>query len=142
MAENQGGASTLTYQRVNRLNIKFDDTTAAGATVDAVALSLGAISAGSYVINIQAIIRVAFDSGTTDVLDIGVGAFGSTVADPNEFVAAADVSAAAGEITLTKLLMGVVTDADVDVPLTATWTAAGTAATAGEVEILVYVTQL
>ncbi|KKK93671.1 hypothetical protein LCGC14_2690560 [marine sediment metagenome] len=141
MAENFGGENTTTARQVLRLNVKFDDTDSAGAGVEGTVIDMGSIPANAYPTNIQVFGRTVFNSGTSDVLDIGFGAFGSTSADPNAFTAALDITAS-GELTVTKLLMGDVQSTTENVPITATWTAVGAAATTGEIEINLEYVQL
>ncbi len=136
MAENLGGSNTTRPQQTATLNIKFDDTVSAVAA-NALSIDSGSLPADAYIINVQAFVRVAFDSGTTDALEVGHAAFAGTVADDNAFVTAGDLSSA-GEVTLTKTAsIGNVTSATEVVPLTAEWTGVGTAATAGEVEVVI-----
>ena len=93
--------------------------------------TIGYLPPNAVMTNMHVDVQTAFDSGTSDTLTIGHGAFGSTSADVDEFEAAVDVKTAAGRIALTALQGGAVISASDSVPITVTYTPVGTAATAG-----------
>lgn len=94
------------------------------------AVTIGTIPAGAIVTNAYGIVTTAFDSGTSDVLDIG------TSADGDGFATDLDISSvgkkAADELATSDDLL-----AATDTDITFSWTGAGTAATAGALEVVV-----
>lgn len=96
----------------------------------ATAVTIGTIPAGAIIKDAYAVVTTAFDSGTSDLLDMG------TSGDPNGFMTAVSV-AAAGKKAADELATSddLVTSAETTV--SATWTGAGTAATAGAMELVV-----
>lgn len=106
-----------------RKSISFEDI---GSTVD-----LGVVPAGAIVINAGVVVSTAFDSGSTDVLDIG------TSSDTDGF--ATDLSLqtagriAADELATSNDLGPYAADTTLQCVLAAT----GTAATAGSAEVFV-----
>lgn len=105
-----------------------------GAAV--VTTQIGVLPEDAYMNDIKVTVTTAFDSGTTDTLTIGHGAFGSTAADPDFFEAAIDVKTAAGIIALTLLNRHEAISASDGVPITITYTPVGTAATAGAAKVI------
>jgi len=101
------------------------------------AASIGWLPANAIVFDAVAYVDTAFNSGTSDVMDLGFRAAGDgTAADDNEFMSAvsiasvglksADDLATAGDLIFPK-----------GAEVTAKWTGAGTAATAGVVYCMV-----
>lgn len=94
------------------------------------AVTLGTVPAGAVIVDAYAVVTEAFDSGTSDVLDIG------TSDDGDGFATDLDISSvgkkAADELESSNDL---VVSADTDI--TFAWTADGTAATAGAMEVIV-----
>lgn len=88
------------------------------------------IPAGGSLLAINARITTAFDSGTTDTIDIG-----TTEADPDEYVDAQNAQV----LGLLAVVSGSVPDAVVaaDTPILLEWNGAGTAATVGAVEVYI-----
>ena len=78
---------------------------------------------------LSVLIVTPFDSGTSDVLDIGL-------AGANEYLNDGDISAAAGTRIAATALPGLVDDTDGGIQLTGKWTAVGTAATEGRILVL------
>ena len=107
----------------------------------AVTTEIGVLPEDAYMNDIKVTVTTAFDSGTTDTMIIGHGAFGSTAADPNFYETAIDVSSA-GIITLTLLNRHEAISAVGGVPITMTYTPVGTAATAGAAVIVFEFAQL
>jgi hypothetical protein len=97
----------------------------------AAGVELGTIPAGSFVKSVTAHVITAFNAGTTNTVDVG------TTADPDGFAATAGVLPAATgvKLNLTGAQSGDTLTADTVV--IAKYTQAGTAATAGKVQILV-----
>ncbi len=112
----------------------IDANQAFGAAV--VTTEIGVLPEDAFMNDIKVTVLTAFDSGTSDTLTIGHGAFGSTAADPDFFEAAIDVKTAAGIITLTLLNRHVAISASDGVPITMTYTPVGTAAAAGDVKVI------
>lgn len=115
-------------------------TIAFGSATSGTAVSLGWIPAGAIVKDANATVTTAFDSGTSDLLDIGFRNAGDgTTDDPNEFATAVSI-ATAGQVQSDELA----TAGDLYFPegaeIVATWTAAGTAATAGNAYVEVFYT--
>ncbi len=100
-----------------------------------VTTEIGVLPEDAYMNDIKVTVTTAFDSGTSDVMLIGHGAFGSTAADPNFYETAIDVSSA-GIITLTLLNRHEAISAVGGVPITMTYTPVGTAATAGAAKVV------
>lgn len=96
----------------------------------AVTTQIGVLPEDAFMNDIKVTVTTAFDSGTSDTMIVGHGAFGSTAADPNFYETAIDVSNA-GIITLTLLNRHEAISAVGGVPITITYTPVGTAATAG-----------
>lgn len=94
------------------------------------AVTLGTIPSGAMVVDAYAVVTTAFDSGTSDVLDIG------TSGDGDGFATDLDISSV-GKKSADELATSddLVVSADTD--LTFAWTGAGTAATAGAMEVVV-----
>ena len=101
-----------------------------GSITSAVPVNLGYLPSGAVVIGASAVVSVAFDSATSDVIDIG------TSADADGFASAVDISSvglkAADDLATSDDL---VTTADT--LITATWTGAGAAPSAGTVDVIV-----
>lgn len=99
--------------------------------------SVGWVPAGATVYDAYAIVDTAFNSGTSDLLDIGFENAGDgTTSDPNEFMTAVSI-ASVGKKAADELA----TAGDLRFPsgaqITATWTGAGTAATTGNMDVVV-----
>lgn len=112
-------------------------TVSQAASISGTAVSLGWIPAGAAVIDGGAVVFEAFDSGTSDVLDLGFRNAGDgTADDTDEFATdlaisavglkAADELATAGDLLFPE-----------GAEIVATWTGAGTAATAGSAVVWV-----
>lgn len=88
---------------------------------------------GVIPLSLVTIVVTPFDSGTSDVLDIGE-------AGSNAYNNDIDISAAAGTRVAATALPGFVDDTDGGIQLTGKWTAVGTAATEGRfLVVLTYV---
>ena len=98
--------------------------------VSGTAVVVGALPAGALVYDAFAQVTTAFDSGTSDVLDIG------TADDPDGFATDLAISAV-GRLAADELASSddLVMAADTDIHMT--WTGAGTAATEGTVTVVV-----
>lgn len=105
-------------------------TLAVGEITSGVAVNLGYLPAKAVVLGASAVVSTAFDSATSDVLNIG------TSADGDGFATSLDISSvglkAADELATSDDLY--VTS---ETLLTATWTGAGTAPTVGTVIVVV-----
>ncbi len=105
-------------------------TLAVGSITSASAVNIGYIPSGAVVLGVSAVVSVAFDSATSDVIDIG------TSADANGFASAVDISSvglkAADDLATSDDLV-----TSVETLLTATWTGVGTAPTVGTVDVVV-----
>lgn len=101
-------------------------TLSVGDITSGVAVNLGYIPAGACVLGASAVVSVAFDSATSDVLDIG------TSSDGDGFATDLDISSVglkvADELATSDDLY-----ASTETLLTAAWTGAGTAPTVGTV---------
>jgi hypothetical protein len=95
---------------------------------------------GVIPIALSVITLTPFDSGTSDLLDIGYAARGNAaapiVADPDAYKADLSIASVAGTKADLTVLPGVIDDASGGLQLTGTWTGAGTAATEGEILIV------
>ena len=94
------------------------------------AVTIGTLPAGAVVTDAYAVVTTAFNSGTSDLLDMG------TSGDPNGFMTAVSIASvgkkAADELaTSDDLSLSAATD------VSATWTGAGAAATTGAMELIV-----
>lgn len=96
--------------------------------------SIGNLPSNSLVTDIKVFVSTAFDSGTSDSLSIGIGAYGSVSADSDYFETAVDLQSA-GNATLTKLNQLQVLEANEPVPLTGTISSNGSAVSAGVAHI-------
>lgn len=106
-----------------------------GILATAETVTLGYLPAGSYFTIIRATVTEAFDSGTSDVLEIGTGAYGSTSADVDSIEDTTNLQSA-GVVTMTYVIKPLtIISADYAVPITATYTAVGTQSTSGECRI-------
>ena len=104
---------------------------------DITAKKLGSLPANALILRAYAIVTTAFDSGTSNVIDIGIS---GTAAN---FVNDIDVKTAAGAIagTLVTTTVGV-TSATGSTEIYATHIPSGTAATAGACNVVVEFMQL
>lgn len=90
--------------------------------------SLGYIPEGSRILRIYAVVGTAFDSGTSDVIDVGFRNHTSKSDDPDGLGTDIDVSSA-GTVSETPVAANVSWDSQVEV--TAQYDSTGTAPTAG-----------
>lgn len=99
---------------------------------DTAAKLIGSLPANAAIVRAYAVVSTAFDSGTSNVIDIG------TSGDPDHFVNDIDVKTSAGVIAGT-VIAGTagVQDADGSTEIYATHVPVGTAATAGACEVVV-----
>lgn len=102
----------------------YDDIT------DESAETLGVIPAGSLVINAGVIVETAFNSATSDTLDIG------TSADGNGFATLLDLTTA-GVIQADELATSDDVVASSDTTITFEWNGTGTAPSAGRIHVFV-----
>ena len=107
-----------------RKDLKWNEITSGSA------VNIDYLPAGAVVVGASAVVVTAFNSATSDVLDIG------TSGDGDGFATDLDISAvglkAADELATSNDLY-----ASTATLLTATWTGAGTAPTAGHVVVIV-----
>ncbi len=95
-------------------------------------VSLGWMPEGGNVIRGGVHVQTAFNSNTTDVLDLGFrNAPGSETDDPNAFATALDISAV-GVIPTDAMAATAAVDLTLGAELTASYTATGTVATTGK----------
>lgn len=99
---------------------------------DITAKRLGSLPANATIVRIYAVVSEAFDSGTSNVIDVGTSAVAANFAND------IDVKTAAGVIagTVVTTTAGV-QDADGSTEIYATHVPVGTAATAGACEVIV-----
>ena len=94
-------------------------------------VSLGWIPEGANVIRGGVHVQTAFDSATTDVLDLGFrNAAGGETDDPNAYATAIDMTAV-GVIATDAMTAVAAIDLTLGAELTASYTATGTVATVG-----------
>ena len=107
-----------------RKGISVADMTSTGV------ITIGTLPAGAVILNAFAVVTEAFDSATSDLLDMG------TLGDPNGFMTAVSV-ATVGKKSADELATSndLVLAAETDV--VAVWTSDGTVATAGQMELIV-----
>ncbi len=105
-------------------------TLAVGSITSAVAVNIGYLPAKAVVLGVSAVVSTAFNSATSDVIDIG------TSVDANGFASAVDISSvglkAADDLATSDDLY-----VTTETLLTATWTGTGTAPTAGNVVVVI-----
>lgn len=94
------------------------------------AVTIGTLPAGAVVDDAYAVVTTAFNSGTSDLLDMG------TSGDPNGFMSAVSV-ATAGKKSADDLATSDDLSLSADTEVSFTWTGAGTAASAGALEAVV-----
>lgn len=121
-----------TQQLTTPLQVILADITFA----DTGTTTIGYLPPGARLFQIKVQVTTQFDSGTSDVLTIGHGAYGTTAADPDEFEADVDLDNAAGDIAVTQLRMGEAISTTDTVPVTITYTSTGTAPTAGAATVI------
>lgn len=106
-------------------------TVALADLTSATAVVIGTVPEGAIVADAYAVVTTAFDSGTSDLLDMG------NPDDPNGFMTAVSI-ASVGKKSADELAtsndIGPYTAAT---DISATWTADGTAASAGEMTLVV-----
>ena len=94
-------------------------------------VSLGWIPEGANVIRGGVVVQTAFDSATTDVLDIGFrNAAGGETTDPNAYATVLDLTAV-GVINTDEMASATPIDLTLGAEITASYTATGSAATVG-----------
>lgn len=81
------------------------------------------------------VVITPFDSGTSDGLTVGK-ALSGTAASANAYLTSSDISAAAGTRYALTGLPAIIDDTDGGITMTVTWTGVGTAATEGEIAIV------
>ncbi len=95
---------------------------------DGTAVEAGTLPANSKIIAIKCLVNTADDAGTTAIIDIGKSD------DDNYWANDIDVKTAAGDISVTMLVPAILTaDTVIEILLTE----AGTAATAGDFDIII-----
>ena len=93
-------------------------------------IALGSLPPNSRVTGIEVLTSVAFDSGTSDLIAVGIAS------DVNKYADLIDVSST-GSASLTLTNVGAVEDENNSTELIATYTPTGTAATAGATVVIV-----
>ena len=110
------------YPMVLRKHIAFNSTGAATG------LSMGAVPAGAIITAVKVLVNAAFNAASTNVLVVG------TAADDDAYLAAGDCNEAAVGFTVsTAKAAKVASDTEVFVK----YTESGTAATAGNADVMV-----
>ena len=98
---------------------------------DTAAKLVGSLPANATIISAKALVTTAFNSGTSNLLDIG------TSADPDHYVDGTDLSST-GAIACTLVVGNVgIQDTNASTPIYATHIPAGTAATTGACEVII-----
>lgn len=90
---------------------------------------------GVIPLSLETLVVTPFDSGTSDVLDIGL-------AGANEYNNDINIAAAAGTRVAATALPGLIDDAAGGIQLTGKWTADGTAATEGRILVMLTYAEL
>ena len=125
-------------QSYERNTVHYLEATVSQAdSTSGTAVSLGWLPPKACVIGGGAVVQTAFDSGTSDLLDMGFrNAVDGTADDTNEYMTAVSIASVGYKETDEMATAGdLYTDEGAEV--VATWTGAGTAATAGEAHCFV-----
>ena len=100
-------------------------------------ITVGHLPAGAFYTGIQVTGITIFNSGTSDKLEIGTGAYGATAADVDSIEDDVDVQAT-GVIALTYVIEPLtIISADYSVPISVTYTAVGVQSTTGKARVAI-----
>lgn len=130
MATGTAGSAARQYHTQQthylRKHVNFNDAGIAAGVV------MGTIPAGSVITNTHVVVRTAFNAATTNNLLVGITATGG------EIVASADAAAGTtGYKSMVAATVGTNAYQAADTPIYVAYTQTGTAATAGQAEVVV-----
>lgn len=108
-----------------RKSVVLADLTSAAAAV------IGTVPAGAIVTDAYAVVTVAFDSATTDLLDMG------NADDPNGFMTAVSIATVGKKVADELATSNDIGPYTVATDISATWTGDGTAPTVGSMTLCV-----